>query len=111
METPKEDQAISQVDVEKLTTAEQVEDESPQKESKLSFGNIVSALKRAVMGGNLTPQQAANMRRDMGISQGFFTSQKINPSKRKRIRKLAKKARMVTAKAGYKGQKMNKGKR
>ena len=110
MDTPKE-QEISQEDVNKLTTAEQAEVQAPQKESKLSFGNIVQALKRAVAGGNLTPQQAAGMRRDMGISQGYFTNAKVNPTKRKRLHKLAKQARKVTAKAGYKGQKMNKGKR
>lgn len=110
MDTPKE-QEISQEDVDKLTTAEQAEVQAPQKESKLSFGNIVQALKRAVSGGNLTPQQAAGMRRDMGISQGYFTDKKVKPAKRKHINKLARKARKVTARAGYKGQKMNKGKR
>lgn len=110
MDTPKE-QEISQENVANLTADEQAEEITPVSESKLSFGHIARVLKRAVAGGNLTPQQAAGMRRDMGINQSYFTRKTISPCKRKRLRKLAKQARKVNAKASHRGRKNTKGKR
>lgn len=86
-------------------------DPSVPTNNSLSLAGMMKALKGAVANENLTPQQAAEIRRNMGISNSYFTTKKVNPAKRKRANKAAKQARKVMYKNGFKGQKMTKGKR
>lgn len=77
--------------------------------AKLGMGGILKAISKAVRDGNMSSKQARQIRGDLGILGSFFTKQQPNVKARRAQRKAAKKARKVTRRNGYKGQKMNKG--
>ena len=81
---------VTQEDVDALTA-----EPTPQPEK---LGSPLAYIRKAVKDGTITPAQARQFRRDMGISQGFFTDKQIDPHKRKQKNKQAKKARKINAK-------------
>ena len=80
---------VTQEDVDALTA----EPTPPKK-----LGSPLAYIRQAVKDGTITPAQARQFRRDMGISQGFFTDKQTDPHKRKQKNKQAKKARKLNAK-------------
>jgi len=103
-----EDQIL---DLDDLDTDEESTVSVKENNPIISIKNTLKALAQAVSNGNISSHQAKQFRKDLGIFQGHFTGKKDDSVKRKRIRKLAKKARNVTRSNGFKGQKMAKGKR
>lgn len=112
MDTNKEEISEDQIlDLDDLDTNEGSTISLKENNPIVSIKNTLKALAQAVSNGNISSHQAKQFRKDLGIFQGAFTGKKEDLVKRKRIRKLARKARQVTRSNGFKGQKMAKGKR
>lgn len=81
-----------------------VEGESIARKTINTVGEILSTLRAAVQGGQITRQQAKSFRRDLGITQAFFTRKQLTPAQRKAKRLQQKKSRRIN-RGRVKGQK------
>ena len=77
----------------------------------LSVSSILKALSKAVRNGDIKSQQAQQIRSDLGILNSFFTKKTTSVKAKRKKRLTQKKAHKVTIRNGYKGQKMDKGKK
>lgn len=89
--------------VEELTTEE--------KTTRLNKGDILKVLSNALKIGSISSRQAASMRAELGVFGSDFTKKKVTQAQRKASRKAQQKARSVTRRKGYKGQKPPSGRR
>lgn len=83
-----------------------VEGESITRKTINTVGEILSTLRAAVQGGQITRKQAKSFRKDLGITQAFFTRKQISPAKRKAKQLQQKKSRKIN-RGAVKGQKRN----
>lgn len=83
---------------------------SEESEQPLTRHGLLRALKQGVENGILTKQQADQIQFENGITQSSFTK-RTNIKQSKHKRKLQKQARKAARRQGFKGQKMERGKR
>lgn len=83
---------------------------SEESNTPLTRKGLIQALKQGVENGILNKQQADQIRFENGITQSSFTK-RTNVKQNKHKRKLQKQARKATRRQGFKGQKMERGKR
>jgi len=93
----------------KVDNVEEVTEEAPTTETKLNKGDILQIISNALKIGSISSRQAAGMRAEMGIFGSDFTKKKTTSKQRKARRKAQQRARAVTRKNGYKGQKSPSG--
>ena len=105
--TVQERQKSLDIDTKKGTA---VEGESVVRKTIRSVGEILKTLSTAVKGGQLTAKQARSFRKDLGITQAFFTRKQITPAKRKAKRLQQRKSRKIN-RGKVKGQKRGGGHR
>ncbi len=94
-------------DAEKIEAEPQVEKVEPEPE--LEKSDILKVIANALELGTITQAQARQMRQELGILQGDFTTKRVSDTVRKKKRKAQKKARKVMLQNGFRGQKVTKG--
>lgn len=72
--------------------------------TKPSVMEIIKAVGKAVKDGTISPQQAQEIRRDLGVSQGTFTRSKPSADERKKRRTMQKLSRRANRHSGNRGR-------
>lgn len=80
------------------------EGESVTRKTINTVEEILATLRAAVKGGQITRQQSRSFRKDLGITQAFFTRKQLTPAQRKAKRLQQKKSRKIN-RGRVKGQK------
>ena len=86
-----------------------MENNNEQENTKLNTRDILRLISNALKVGTISSRQAAEMRSEVGVYGSRFCKKSLTKAERKSKRKAQKKARAVTTRRGYKGQKLSKG--
>jgi hypothetical protein len=89
------------------TPAVTTPDQDSRKMLKATPEMVMKFMRDMMSNGKLTPRQAQELRKQLGVTKNFFTKKKVDPAKKKRRKQIAEASRRRNRYTGAtKGQKV-----